>query len=1064
MGRCTSCGAQLPGGARFCPSCGSAAEIGPPPAAEERKLATLLFADLAGSTALASGDDPERVRARMERFYEAMSAEIETAGGTVEKFAGDAVMAAFGVPAALEDHAERALHAALAMRRRLRELFGDELALRIGVNTGEIVVGKPREGSSFVSGDAVNVAARLEQAAGPGEILVGERTVGAVRGAFEFGEPTTVPAKGKPDGLPCRRLERALSLMRPRGVSGLHAVFVGRERELELLVASYARAAAESGPRLVTILGDAGVGKTRLVRELWQWLAAQEPQPLQRTGRCLPYGQIAYWALGEVLKEHLGILAGDSPESVRGRLGGREMLGLALGLDVAPDVHPLIVRDRFQDAWVDLLEELTAERPVALLVEDLHWAEEPLLDLLEHVLGRVRGPLLVLATARPELLESRPGFGRLAGETVMLEPLAPQVTDELLARLLGGEPPEPVRAVVAHAEGNPFFLEEALGSLIDQGLLDRQNGSWTMRELPSGFVVPDTVQAVVAARIDLLAPAEKQGLQAAAVIGRLFWSGPVYELCGELRPDLRVLEERDFIRRRLGSSIEGEREYAIKHAVTREVVYAGIPRAKRAHLHAAFAVWLQWFGGGRDELAPILAHHLAEAVRPEDADLAWAGDEAELERLREKAVVALRRAAALAVGRYEIEDALSYLHRALELEQHEEARSELWRDIGRANAFTYDGEAFWAAMQESLRICHDRRTCADTYAELVFQTAMRAAMWKRRPDRAEVDEWIARALELAEPDTPARAKALLAQACWRPEEADAPAAAALELADRLGDVELLSWAMEARSIAAFEHARYEEAAAWAARRAELLPQIGDPDHVADIYEVTTPTVIALGRFDEARALARRHVELSHRLSPHHRMHGIGLLVETEEGAGRWEAIEELTARVEEAVAENEATPCVRNARTLLVCAVAAEAAGERERARKLERSAEALGMEGYEFALTPPRLRLALLRGDLDEARHLLEHEPTRMFVFGAGAWAVRLDALVAVRDGDRVQAEAPPLLRPGTYVEPFALRALGIVHGDGSLLDRAQGRFEAMGLAWDAAQTAALVELGKAL
>src|SRR5436853_7664111 len=262
---------------------------------EERKLATIVFADLVGSTALGGSQDPERTRALLDRFYDAMAAEIESAGGTVEKFIGDAVLASFGAPAALEDHAERALHAALGMQRRLRELFGDRLALRIGVNTGEVVVGRPREGSSFVTGDAVNVGARLEQAAGPGEILVGERTAGAARGAFELAEPLTVEAKGKPEGVVAQRLVRALSLMRPRGVGGLRTVFVGRDAELERLRESYGRAVAEGRPQLVAIAGDAGVGKSRLVRELWVWLAEQEPQPLQRTGRCLAYGYgIAY--------------------------------------------------------------------------------------------------------------------------------------------------------------------------------------------------------------------------------------------------------------------------------------------------------------------------------------------------------------------------------------------------------------------------------------------------------------------------------------------------------------------------------------------------------------------------------------------------------------------------------------------------------------------------------------------------------------------------------------------------------------------------------------------------
>jgi class 3 adenylate cyclase len=253
--------------------------------AEERKVATVLFADLVGSTALAGGQDPERVRAMLDRFYDAMAAEVERAEGTVEKFVGDAVMAAFGAPVAHEDDAERALHAALGMQRRLAELFGGRLGLRIGVNTGDVVVGQPREGSSFVTGDAVNVCARLEQAAAPGEILVGERTVAAARGAFEFAEPATVQAKGKPGGVACRKLVRALSLTRPRGLGGLPPVFVGRGGELARLHQAYRRVVASGRPLLVSVVGDAGVGKTRLVREFWAWLGGQPERPLLGRGR-----------------------------------------------------------------------------------------------------------------------------------------------------------------------------------------------------------------------------------------------------------------------------------------------------------------------------------------------------------------------------------------------------------------------------------------------------------------------------------------------------------------------------------------------------------------------------------------------------------------------------------------------------------------------------------------------------------------------------------------------------------------------------------------------------------
>jgi predicted ATPase len=358
---------------------------------------------------------------------------------------------------------------------------------------------------------------------------------------------------------------------------------------MERLFNAYRAAAQQRRPRLVTILGDAGVGKTRLVRELWQQLEDQKPEPLRRTGRCLSYGTgTAYWALGEVLKEHLGLLESDPPEVALDRLGAREILGLTLGLDVARDLHPLAVRDRFQDAWAEFLTEVVADRPAVLLVEDIHWAEPQLLDLLEYVLGSVDGPLLVIATARPELLERRPGWGaRAGGELLELDPLSAQDADRMLDEMFAGAPPaELSELIVERGEGNPFFVEELLGVLIDRELLVREEGGWVLQELPSEFTVPDSVYAVLAARIDLLGAAEKVALQAAAVIGRVFWTGPVYELV-EARPDLRVLEDRDFVRRRAASTMAGEREYVIKHALTREVAYKSLPRARRAPMQAA---------------------------------------------------------------------------------------------------------------------------------------------------------------------------------------------------------------------------------------------------------------------------------------------------------------------------------------------------------------------------------------------------------------------------------------------------------------------------------------------
>jgi len=1053
MTACAQCGVELPVNARFCPTCATPIQV--VSSGEERKVATVLFADLVGSTALAGALDPERTRAVLDRFYDAMAAEIERAGGTVEKFVGDAVMAAFGAPAAQEDHAERALHAALAMRRRLEELFGDQLALRIGVNTGEVVVGRPREGSSFVTGDAVNVGARLEQAAAPGEILVGERTVAVVRGAFELDEPRIVEAKGKPDGVACRRLVRALTLMRPRGVSGLRRAFVGRERELELLRASYRHAVDRGEPHLVTIVGDAGVGKTRLMRELWAWLSEQEPQPLQRTGRCLSYGQgVAYRPLAEVLKEHLGLLDTDAPEKVLELLGDRQLLALSLGLDVAGDLHPLVARDRFQDAWAEFLTELAAEQPTVMLVEDLHWAEQPLLDLLERLLERVEGPLLLIATARPELGERRPGWGNGTRASVIeLEPLSPQDSGLLVGELLATELPARLQELlVERSEGNPFFVEELVGMLIDRGLLARENGHWTASESASEIDVPDSVQALLAARIDLLDPADKEALQTAAVIGRVFWTGPVYELlAGE--PDFRALEERDFLRLRSGSSIPGQREYAIKHALTREVAYASLPRARRARLHAGFAAWLERFtGDSGDAYAPLLAHHYAEAVRSEDVDLAWPGEEAELARLQARAVHWLRRAAELAVGRYEIDEGLALLHLAAALEMDPLRQAELWEAIGHANALRFDGEAFRAAMERAIELAGPS---AERYTELALQTARRSGMWQRPPDRELVDGWIERALELADEGSPTHARALAAVALWTKDEAAARELHAIAL--RLGDVALRSSALAALADVAWSAGDLEQAHAWVDERLALVPELTDPDDCHFAYMSAVAVDLVTGRLAAAARASTLLVQMVEGLTPHHRLHGVDVRIHLESLAGRWAVVHDMTSRSEEAVEANAATPCLGNCTVLLNLAVASAHCGDDAEARRLE--AQAHTYWALSWNAEPANVRLALARNDLAELRRLVD-SPTlgaqRPFVFDGAA--ALFDAFVALGDHERIESEAPQWVRDGTYTAPFALRALGVARADSRLLNEALARFEAMGLEWHAAETWKLV------
>jgi hypothetical protein len=761
-----------------------------------------------------------------------------------------------------------------------------------------------------------------------------------------------------------------------------------------------------------------------------------------------------------VLKEHLGILESDRPETVRHRVGEREILGLTLGLDTSSELHPLAARERLHDAWAEFVQDLVREGPVVLLIEDLNWAEDDLLELLERLVRDAQGPLLLLGTARPELLDRRPswGGGRRNASLLWLEPLTDDDTQLLLQELLAAELPAELRtALVDRAEGNPFFVEELVSTLIDHQVLERSNGSWAVRDLPTRFAIPDSVHALLAARLDLLPPVEKAALQAAAVTGRVFWPSAVSALLDGADPDLALLEDRDFIRRHAGSSRAGDVEYAMKHALTREVAYGSLPKARRAQLHAKFADWLERAPESNDEQASLLAHHYAEAVHPEAVDLAWRDDAAEVERLRRRAVGWLERAAELAVSRYEIDNGIVLLERALELEPHEEKQAELWRRLGTANALKFDGEAFWTAMQNSLKLCRDPHVCAETYSELAFHTAARSTMWKRRPDRELVHSWARRALEVAKPESPARVRALVARAYLERAKAVDAAREASKLAERLDDPELRSFAFEARSIVAFARGDFDDSCSWAERRLDLLGDISDPDHRADVFLAPYRGHLARGRIAAARRCVRLHDSVARDLTPHHRVHAVGHVLAVEQLAGGWETIRENEERAIVTVKANLATPCLLNPTSLLACALAAAVLGDDERSRELEEQALALGMQGYDVALEPSLVQLAILRHDLATVARLLEARPDegtpRLW-----AQSTRLDGLAALRDRGRVEEEAPALLRPHTYLEPFALRALGLVRDDEQLLRQSIDRFKVIGLDWHVAQTELLL------
>ncbi len=571
----------------------------------ERKLATVLFVDLVDSTGLVTGSDPEVVRRRVQSFFDRVSHCVITHGGIVEKFAGDAVMAAFGIPQSHEDDAERGVRAGLAILDAMDEL---ELQARVGVEAGQVVAEDGE--ATFATGEAVTLAARLEQAAEPGQLLIGPGAHRLTLGRFEFEDLGPVELKGLPEPVWAWRAICADGSggTRPRT---LQAPLVGREAELDLLLNTYERALRDGRAHLFTIYGEPGVGKSRLAREFTEGIEGATVLP----GRSLPYGEgVTYWPLAEMVKCAAGI-ADDDPldvaiEKLRAFCEDEavaDLLGLASGVLEAVQAEA----SQQEIAWAarEWAERLGQEQPLVLVFEDIHWAEEPLLELIEHLSAWVReAPLLILCLARPELLDIRPGWGggRVRATAIELEPLGRAESEQLVEALLdgGGDLTEAARqGLLDKTEGNPLFVEETMRMLAEEGVesVDR---------------IPDTVQALIAARIDRLPPVEKALLQRASVIGRIFWPTALARLSPELESLDEPLEDlllRDFIVPEQRSSIRGEEAYKFKHVLIREVSYGSVSKSARAEHHAAFAEWLKERAG--DELLEIRAYHLDHAAK-----------------------------------------------------------------------------------------------------------------------------------------------------------------------------------------------------------------------------------------------------------------------------------------------------------------------------------------------------------------------------------------------------------------------------------------------------------------
>jgi class 3 adenylate cyclase/tetratricopeptide (TPR) repeat protein len=692
---CPICGQDNPDGFRFCGAC--AAPLAPE-APERRKLATLLFCDMSGSTAMGEQVDAESVRDMMSRYFDEMREAIERHGGTVEKFIGDAVVAVFGVPVAHEDDALRACRAAAEMQERLTALndelerrFGNRIALRIGLNTGEVVAGDASRREMIVTGDAVNVAARLEQAAQPGEILVGESTYRLVRHTVtaEATEPRAV--KGKSDLLHAHRLVH-VSVGAESQARRLDGPMVGRTRELEVLRTAFVEVVGNHCCKLVTVVGEPGVGKSRLAAEL---LSTVEADATVLRGRCLPYGDgITFWAVAELIRQAAGIrdehsqeqaesrvvslLAGeDDAELVSKRVG--QAIGLSAGGAAAEEIAWAIRR---------LFETLARRRPLTLLIDDIQWAETTLLDLLAGMPRLMQGaPILLLCLARPELLEERPEWA----PTIRLEPLGEGDAGRLIESLLGEAAiaPEVRERLTRAAAGNPLFVEELVAMLIDKGLVRRREGSWVATQDLVAVEIPTTLNALLGARLDRLPEAERGAVERGAIEGELFHRGAVAELSPagarlQVAADLDALVRRELLRP-APASFAGEAAFRFRHIMIRDAAYRATAKKLRAELHERFADWLERTAGERlAEYEEICGYHLEQAYRHR-SELGPVDERGNL--LAKRAAERLAAAGGRALARGDMAGAASLLGRAVALlPEDEPTRLEFLPKLGSALA------------------------------------------------------------------------------------------------------------------------------------------------------------------------------------------------------------------------------------------------------------------------------------------------------------------------------------------------------------------------------------------
>ena len=1080
--RCPECAASLPANARFCPQCGhTLTEV----RAEERKLVTVLFADITGSTALGERLDSERWRTILQRYFAEMAATIEAWGGTIQKFAGDAIMAVFGVPLVREDDAERALRAAFEMLDRLPQLnegfearHGISLAIRIGVNTGDVMAAPDQ---LIVTGDAVNVASRLEHAAEPGTILVGNRTYAATRASFAFGPAQERELRGKAAPVAVRQALHPLKESQERRF-GPGAVMVGREPELAGLDVLLGQTVTTKTPRFALVYGPAGIGKSRLVHEFVDNTSAWAPDVRVLIGRCPSVGQSTYWAFGEVLRRVCEISL-DDPVAVaahRFRSTLREILekgdaapaeidrtisalavsaGIQLPNNPLDGLRPLALQQEIVIAWPRFASALVATGPVILLIEDLHWATDQALTLLERLTAGTAGSLLVVATARLEFANAHPDFARGRDDVtvVTLRPLTGAECMTLITGILeGGLPQSLVTQLAATADGNPFFLEEIVRRLIDVGTLTRVGDQWQVTGAADQVVLPDTVQAVLSARIDALPAAQKRVLQEAAVIGRVFWEEPVASAAGieNVREALLGLEQRGLLSIRPHSSIAGQVEFSFKHALIRDAAYSSLSHARQARAHAAAARWLEEMAGERaGQLSELIAQHYRLAVTGPEADLAWATDAVDWERVRGEAFEALLRAGAFARTRFAIDRALDLHDVALKLAIFDAERSRAFEQFGEDHDAAFHGDDAVAAWRSALAALSDRPSDQAARVRLALNcakmTGIRWGGFKVIPPLAEVDAFVDEGLRgdpgpldrawlLAIRAYGASQKAITREGDQRSlEERVQAGEEGLKLGRELDDVDLQVTATRALSGLAVLAGDYPRAMEFTRIELGLVNQIvASRDRALAFFFLGLRVMDMEGKYEEALELGRRSYALAKTLSLHEVMHATYLLMYGLLMLGRWSEIdplldEHLDAWKKEA---DMSCPYVRGGPFFGAAALAwrGEVGRAREITATLPLDSDAPGLPEALAGLV--KLACGDAAAARDEAQRALAAGVPPKYGEPPFDVLVMLDALVTLRDADGLRNFLPTARR--------AERALAILP---PACDRAEGQLASL-------------------